>query len=782
MLHLKQIIKSILKNKASSALSVLSLVISFTGIIILLLYISFEVSFDSFHKNKDSIYRVETLMYESSLPAALGEIIKTNVSEIEDIVVLSFDGTNNLSTPNLSNQNIAFSTKVMAAQKSFFTIFSFPLERGNPETALTEPYSIVISSSLAKKLFGDGNPLGESIIHNKELFTVSGVMSDFPKNSSFRADCILSFATKLMDEDSDANSWGDWSYDIFAKISPAVGIADVGTKMNNLPDLPEFFEEFEKSYPEQEFFQLTPLSDIHFKAGNYNYNYLNTNPTVLKVLVLLIAVLAIMGIVNFINFTTAQAPLRAKAISIFQVLGGRRSASVLGMIGESIFISIVSMLISLALFTGIYRYIESLFDIYFAFVNVGYVFVIGFILFAIIYGIIAGLYPSLYVTSSPISQTLKGAAYFKNKNKNIRNSLIIFQFALTIVLITSSLFIEKQLHYWNNYDIGFDKDHVVYLNTSEEITNHLSAFNNELLKNNNISDYAYSQFIPGEVGMEWGREVEGQFVQFKVWPIDDRFLDFFGIQINSGRKFITNSIADNNTFIVNEKAVEIFGWQNPLEATITSFGDEGRIVGVAKNFNFSSLKSEVKPMAFWRTDTRKQAMFVRIKPINIRKTIEQIKLLALHFDPTFQGEVKFLDQKLQEQYVKEEKIARFIEFVALWCILIALTGVLGLAFFVSKDRTKEIGIRKVNGAAISEILILLNRDFVKWVLIAFIIATPIAWCAMHRWLQNFAYKTVLSWWIFALAGLLALGVALVTVSFQSWKAATKNPVQSLRYE
>ncbi|MFV0376742.1 MAG: ABC transporter permease, partial [Mangrovibacterium sp.] len=529
------------------------------------------------------------------------------------------------------------------------------------------------------------------------------------------------------------------------------------------------------------FVYLRPLADIHYINDGFFAGY--TNPVVLNVFVLLIIILSVMGAVNFINFATSQAPLRAKALSIGRVLGGRRISAMSQITAESVLLAFAAMLISLLIYRFSFRFIESLFSIEGLGLEGCSYFLAVFVLFALLFGVAAGLYPSKYISSPPVAQTIRGKIHFTGKGKVFRNALIVVQFIFTIALITSSLLIEKQLNYWRNFDIGINKDHVVYLPTSGELRKHDKAFADELMKNQSIVDYTYAQFIPGEVAMGWGREVEGQYISFKCWPVDDRFLDFFGIELAQGRKFAASDQNDINGFILNEKAAADFGWKNPLERSINGFdGDMHPVVGVAKDFNFSSLKAEIPAMAFWRTNERKNRLMLRIAPGNYTQVLKYIQETAHRFDPKNQFEVNFLDEALNKLYAKEERMARFIEFVALWTILLSVTGLLGLVVFISRDRTKEIGIRKVNGAKVSEILAMLNRDFIKWVAIAFVIATPIAYYAMNKWLENFAYKTTLSWWIFALAGLLALGIALLTVSWQSWRAATRNPVEALRYE
>ncbi len=781
MIIFKRILKATFKYKTSSLLTLLSLVISFTGIIILSLYVSFEKSFDSFHTNGDSIYRLEIRSDGSWLPAKMSQVIKKNVPEVKAITPL-WNDDQFVTTPELKETNVKFSSHVYFADTAFFEMFSFPLVFGDKSTVLNDPHAVVLSETLSHKLFGQSNPLGKNVIAGNVTYQVKGVMKDFPKNSSFQADCVVAFSVYTAEKEySYFDQWSEWSFNNVMLLEKNSNPQQVAAKIEQLDEIEQQIEDEKAAYNGgQAFIYLRPFNEVHFFNDGALPGY--TNPVVLNVLILLIVILAIMGAVNFVNFSTSQAPLRAKGLSITRVLGGRRISSMIQIVTESVLLSFLALLISLLIYWLTYRFLESFFDIQGLSMSGRMVFLLLFGVFALVFGVLAGLYPSSYVTSPPIAQTVKGNIHFSGKGTLFRNALIIVQFVCTIALIASSLVIEKQLNFWRNFDIGIDKKHVVYLSTTPELREHYQAFAGELMNNRNIEDYTYTQFIPGRVGMGWGREVDGQYIQFTCWPIDDRFLDFFKVEMVDGQAFSKNSKAEVNDFIVNEKAVAEFGWENPLERRINSFNERGQIVGVAKDFNFSSLKSEVPPMAFWRTDVRKNQLLLRVSPGNYTQTVQYIKSTAHKFDAKNQFEVHFLDDSLNQLYAKEEKMARFIEFVSLWTILLSVAGLLGLVIFISRDRIKEIGIRKVNGAKISEVMTMLNKDFVKWVAIAFVIATPVAWYAMSRWLENFAYKTNLSWWIFALAGILALGIALLTVSWQSWKAAMRNPVEALRYE
>jgi len=778
MIQIKRILNTILKYRTSSVLTLLSLVISFVGIIILTLYVSFEKSFDRFHENAATIYRLETKEYGTDVPAQFNELFLKNIPEAEKTCIFYFyEGK--ITTPKLDQENTGFRTKMLFASDSFFDIFSFPLQLGNSSTALTDPHSVVLTESYAKKLFAGANPLGESVLVDNALYKVTAVMQDFPKNSSFDADYLLSFSTCLSENLYGVNKPQNWNFNIYMKLKDQANPIEVASKIEKIPEIADELKPVKSHFPNQSVVELRPLKRIHYvDDGQASY----INPVVLNVLSLLILILGLMGAVNFINFSTSQAPLRSKALSILQVLGGNRISSMAQIILESIILSICALVLSVLIYWFSFSKIETIFGIYGLSMTGRFIFLVWFILFAVGFGVLAGLYPARYITSSPLAQTVKGNTHFSGKGKSFRNTLITIQFTFTIALLAAAFVIEKQLNFWQNFDLGINKEHVVYMNTTNVLRDHYQALADELMKNENIADYTYSQFIPGNVGMGWGREVDGQLIQLKCWPVDDKFLDFFGIKIVEGRAFAKGPQADINTFILNKKAVEKFGWTNPLERQIPGFDFTGQIVGIAENINFASLKEEVEPMQFWKTETRKNNLLLRLKPGNYTQTIAFIQNTAHKFDPKNQFEVKFLDDALNKLYDKEKHMAHFIVFVALWCMLLAVTGLLGLIIFICRDRIKEIGIRKVNGATITEVVAMLNRDIVRWVVIAFALATPLAWYAMNKWLESFAYKTSLSWWIFGLAGLLALGIALLTVSWQSWKAATRNPVEALRYE
>ncbi|MEA4905245.1 MAG: ABC transporter permease [Petrimonas sp.] len=774
MRTIKQLFKAIFKYRLSSVLTLISLVVAFLGIIVLSLYVSYERSFDGFHKNKNDIYLMSfNVDMGSSLPVPMGELIRNEVPEIERSVVMR-DWWNNRFYRSDQTRKDAIRVEAIHASADFFPMFDFPLVAGDVNSVLSEPNSVVLSETMAKNIFGTIDVVGKSLIAGEQNLTVSGVMKDMPQNTSFQSDAIVSLIT------GDNTDWSEWSFSLFFQLKNGADKAVVEKKIAGIERISEILDEISKRYSKEAAeVEFLPLNQIHY--GSRGYMFPSVNKMMLDVLSVLIVVLLIMGAVNFINFSTSQAPLRAKSLSVQQILGEKKWKTRSQIMGEAVVLSLIALGISLFIHNMMFQRLENLFQITGLSFKGRELFYATFVLLAIVFGAVAAFYPSRYITSPPISQAVKGKMFFSGKGRNFRSVLITIQFVFTIALIAASLTIEKQLRFWNNFDIGIDKENVLYLETTAALQKSYQAFADELMKNTEITNYTYTEFLPGQVGMGWGRNVDGQRIQLQAWPIDDRFIDFFGIKMADGRAFRQGE-ADMNNFILNEKAVQQFGWDKPLEKKFQGLGDMGDIVGVSQNFNFESLKDEIRPMLFWRTEERKENILIKTQGGNFTQIRAYIEDTAKRFDPEGTFHARFLDDSLEQQYSKETRIARFIEFVSLWTILLALTGLLGLIVFISRDKVKEIGIRKVNGASIFEVVHLLNKNVLIWLSIAFVIATPFAWYFMNQWLENFAYKTALSWWIFAFAGLAALIVALLTVSWQSWRAATRNPVEALRYE
>ena len=773
---MKKIYQSIIKYPVSTVLNMLSMVIAFSGIITLVLYVNYENSFDKHNTNFERIYKLQIGKDDGTLPAVLTPILKENISDISAISP-TWDRRYWMSTEKNADKDQTYNLSCMFATNDFLDIFSFDYVFGTKKDALTNNQTIVLTQSYAQKLFGNINPVGKKVFLENRYFTCTAVIKDLPKTSSFNTDCFLSFETLWQFDNSFAKDWSEWSFHIFLKLNNNNDRADVLAQINNIDRIKQVYSDV--GIKEQEGLYLQPLKELHFSDTGY---FKTVNKTVLDILILLAIILAIMGIVNFVNLLTSQAMQRAKSFAVRRVLGGSRRSSIIQIVTESVVVSLFSLIIALVLHRLLFPYFENILQINGLSFDGREIWYLYFATFAFVYGVVASIYPAWFITSAKVSQALKGLFLFSGKGKLTRNILLVLQFSFTIMLIIGSIAIEKQINYWHNFDTGFKNENVVYLQTNENIINHKQAFTKELLAHSNIIEYTYSQHIPGHVGMTWGRVVDEQYISITCWPIDEHFLDFFDIKIVEGRKFSNNIGVDKNKFILNQSAVKVFGWDNPLEKKINGFSFEGSIVGVAKDVNFSSLKETVQPMQFWLTDERQNVLMLKISNGNITETIQHIKNVWSKFEPDLNVDVEFLDDSMNKLYKKEEGIAYFIEFASLWSILLSLTGLLGLAIFIARQRTKEIGIRRTNGASISEIILMLNYDFIKWILIAFVIASPISYYAISKWLENFAYKTPILWWIFILAGVLTIVLSVLAVSIQTFRVARKNPVKALRYE
>jgi len=777
MIKTKLFFKGILKYPTSLVLNILSLTIAFTGIITLVLYVSYEKSFDTFNENYNNTYKIIIGKDGFTVPAKIAPIIKENISEIESITPFWFV-SKSISTKYLKQQKINYFEHGLFASNEVFDIFSFPLSLGDKQNALTEKNTVVISENLKEKLFQKTNPIGKEVLISDNVFKITGVLKNIPKTSSFRVDFITSFITISSKPNDFTNKWSSWSFQVFCKVSDKANIPNLEKKINTIKELRDHFDTNENKEIHRNF-HLQPLKELHFKTNGY---FNTVSKMLLHILTILALILFIMGIANFVNLTTAQVIQKSKNISIKRVIGSTKLSVLIQIIAESILISFIAIIFSFIFHSLLYPYLESALNLKgLNFEDRSY-FYIYFIAFALIFGIISAIYPALYLTSNQLSKSIRGVQKFSFKGQTIKNGLIVIQFVLAFILIVSSIGIRKQINYWQNFDIGIEEESIIFIETTKDIKSHYRSFANELLKNKDIIDYTYSEFIPGSVGMGWGRSIEGQQVSFMCWPIDENFLEFYNVEIVTGRTFSKDMKTDKGTFIFNQAAIDKFNWIDPLGKTIPAFVDNGTLIGVSKNFNFSSLKENIEPMAFWLFDGRRRYLSLKLKSNNIPKTISFIKNTWGKFEPAHNFNYKFLDDFLDGMYEKEEQISKLISFISLWSILLALTGLLGLVIFTARNKTKEIGIRKVNGATISDIILMLNLSFLRWVIIAFLISIPISYYAFSKWLENFAYKTEINWWIFVLAGLIVLFITLIAMSLYTFKVARRNPVEALRYE
>ena len=653
---------------------------------------------------------------------------------------------------------------------------------GSPSGAFTNPNSIVITQALAEKIFGENNPIGTLIeldINGLQQFVVSGVLKDIPTNTDLQFEFLIPF--ELIS--AYVNSWDYKMTETYVQLEKGKDYSEVNTKIKGV------ISEFKPDWNNQLY--ITPLTRCHLYnlggGGRIQYVY------IFSIVAMLILVIAIF---NFVNLTMARSDKRIREIGVKRIIGSSKSLLILQFLYEALLLSIIALVFSVFIIELFLPSVNNLLnvnlDLRYNFLNISVL--LGF---AIISGLISGIYPALFLSSlRPIDVLKKNIQPLRLLNRkgsvnpsqkiSFRSVLVVFQFTLTIVLISGILIIKNQLQYLQDKDLGYDKENVLVMHMQGNLQNQYEIVKNELLELPEILNIATSESHltnwRASDTPDWEGKESDIIFDMGVNSVDYDFDQTLGIEMAEGR-FLSKEFSRDATegYVINEAAVEVMGLKDPVGKKMSIFNRQGTIIGVIKNMHTESLHAEIKPFAYRYTSVGSY-MFIKTNSSSISQTIQTIRNKVRQIVPDDPANVSFLDDDLNELYVSELTTEKLMEYSSFIAILISCLGLFGLSFYGSKLRIKEIGIRKVNGARVSEVLAMLNKDFVKWVTIAFIIATPVSWYIMNKWLESFAYRTNMSWWIFALAGLLALGIALLTVSWQSWRAATRNPVEALRYE
>lgn len=752
----------------------------------ILLFIQFELSYDNFHENGDSIYRVSILhkkegKFEFDSPVftpPLGPAMKKDFPEVENFVRFS-----TRRSAYFYEEDRAFKISGMRhADSTLFDIFSFELIAGNSKTMFADPFSIVLTDQTAQRLFGSENPVGKIIKkENRDPFKITGIVKSPPANSTIQFDALLSFSTLYTDPNLFLGWNGGNQYTAYVLLKKGATPGEVEKKF------PDFMWRYiNKQYANYGLSlepYLQPLSEIHLHH-NPNSESLRANITIFSAIAILILLIAC---INFINLTTARASKRAKEVGVRKVLGADKQNLIKQFLTETILISLFALLIAFVLvqlFMPIYQELVERELQTMEFMNTNLVLgLFGIIVFA---GVFAGSYPAFYLSSFQAVKTLKGVFTIGTGKLKLRNVLVVLQFAISIALIICTLSIKEQLNFIKNKELGFTTNNIVVLPLlNDEMKDKFQVIKNELKSNSAIQNVSGSSEVPHRGFTRNGYIPQGfkNPVMIHVVDADEDFLNTFEIELVNGRYFSKEFPTDKNAYLVNESLVSMVGWDNPLGKTIRR-GDDHPVIGVVKDFHFSSLYNEIAPLIInhqpWQD--RFDYVSVRIDPSSIHATINAIRATWQKFDPLMPFEYWFLSDSLDKVYYLEQRFQKIFYYFSSLAIFVALLGLFGLASFSAQQRTKEIGIRKVLGSSIGSILYLLTREFTLWVLLANMIAWPIAWISIGKWLENFAYRTDIGLVLFLIAGGFALIIALLMVSFQALKAAVANPVESLRYE
>ena len=777
-LYFNTTLKNLWRQKQTSLFNLIGLTVGIACCIFIMLYINDDCGYDKFNHHANRIYRLipeikkqGMVKYPTGLPAPLKDVLKEHIPDIENVVRVA--GFQSYTTFLYKNKEF-LSPQLLFADNEILEMFDFKYIKGTPQS-LSDKNSIVITKSFAQKVFGSEDPIGKSISIKEGAeynFLVSGVIDNLPRKSSIQFDGLCSF--QLIKE----NRWEIWNYTTYVSLSQKANLKDVRSKFTKVA------EKYLNGGEERINLHLQPLANIHLDLNLFN-NY----PTVidnkpLYILGLIGMLIMAIACFNYIILSTSNTSKRSIETGIRKTIGASRRQLIIQYLGESILLTVIASFLSV-LIVEKYAPLIGQFLGKQLFLHYNSAFFILFGLGSIFLGCIAGLYPSVILSGFKPMRALKNDLSLSKKNV-FSGWLIIAQLTISITLIISTISIKKQLGFIKNRDIGLDYRNVLIVSIKQkEIKEKYKSFSEDILKNPRIISVSATSYIPGEYGFcqnAWweGLPIHDNSNMMDWISVDTAFIKTLNVKMLEGKDFSKEALGIN-PYILNETALKTIGWDNPLGKKINICGP-GEVIGIVKDFNFKSLHVPVRPLAICIYPDTYDYLYIRVYPDNSSLSVQTIKKAWNQWFPNTGFNFSFLNEYIEKEYNTEAETAKVINYFAFLAIILSCLGVFSLVSFETQRRTKEIGIRKVNGATVSEILALLNKDFIKWVTVAFLIACPIAWYAMHQWLQNFAYKTELSWWVFALAGIMAVAVALLTVSWQSWKAATRNPVESLRYE
>ncbi len=807
--YLKIAWRNLIGNKVYSAVTILGLAFGLAVSLLSILYVTDELSYDHFHVNAERIYRINTdltfaqkEMKGAASPTPMGQTLKQDFQEVEAFTRLG------KAESMLVKKGADFvrENRVLFADSTLFDVFTLPVLEGNPKKALTDPFSIVITKSIAQKYFGAGPALNKTMVFSDgDARKVTAVIENIPVNSHFQADFLLPLhATK----DAKVNKWGNHIFNTYLLLKAGTKPESVEAKFEKVlqvyldPALKRFFNttlaETRKAGNNYKY-SLMPLTEIHLYSDRAGELSANSSIEYIYLFSIIAFFILLIAVFNFINLSTARSARRAREVGVRKVMGSNRSILVFQFLSESMlttFLALISGLILVVILLPFFNQVSGK-NILFMQIT-GLLPVLSLLAGTFLVGLAAGLYPAFYLSSFQPIQSLKGKLWTHPEKQGLRNYLVVFQFSLSILLVISTILVKQQLNFIQTKKIGFDKEQVLIVKTSQSNLSDVETFKREALRSPAVRMAAISGFLPvpssrwNDMWYPENQTDQKYSVNMQEWKVDTDYIPTLGMKLVQGRNFSAERIADSTSVIINESGAKRLGYQNPIGKVIHKTGGEQMtIIGVVQDFHYESLRSAIEPVvlaihagAFGPSVDKafKESVSIRLATGNARFSLSALEKIWKDVSPGQPFEYSFLSDDFDTMYRTEQRIEQLFSAFAGLAILIASLGLFGLSAFSAEQRTGEIGVRKVLGASVGSIVILLSRDFLKPVLISVLIASPVAWYALNLWLENFAYKTAFSLWIFVVAGALAVTTALLTVSFQSIRAAMVNPVKSLKMD
>jgi len=791
--YLKIALRNLKKYKGYSFVNISGLAVGVACSVLILLWIQDEFSYDHFHEKAARIYRIasrgvfgSTKISQTFTPAPMPQAMKNEFPEIEHIVRLY----GNVNTVVEYGTKVFDESQIMLADSTFFDVFSFTFMKGEPKTALTEPSAVVVTEAIAQKYFGDEDPLGKVIsfyFDEKYEMKITGVIENVPRNSHFHFDFLVSLVSARGLYNS--TDWNDNTFKTYLVLREGTSAEQLEAKF------PEFIikyvgggnENFLADGDSWEYF-LQPLTRIHLHSHLSREIEPNGNATYVYIFGVVAVFILLIACINFMNLTTARSTNRAKEVGMRKVIGSSRQQLMRQFLGESILISFLAFAVALVIVSIILPWFNHFVGKQLEltrFNNPQMIF--SFVGLIVLIGLISGSYPAFVLSAFRPAAVISGELRKGMKNKWLRNLLVIFQFTISIVLIVGTFVIGSQLNFFQNKNLGFNKSQVIVVKNLLPPGNQGVSFKNSLLQHANITAVTMSHTLPGRSFVnEYFKPENRPGITLNVCMCDADFIETMQLEMAQGRFFSAEFTTDALAIVINETAAKLLNWEAPLGKTFRSMGQTFHVIGVVQDLHYESFHAAISPMAFLNLRSplkwRQNHFSIRVASANMAEMVKFIENTWLSIAPGIPFNYSFLDQDYEGLYRNEQQTGKVFVIFSFLAIFIAALSLLGLTSFTVEQRTKEIGIRKVLGASVPQIILLLSKEFTKCVVIANVIAWPIAYYVMNKWLQKFAYRIEIGWGTFFIAGLLTLMIALITVSWQAFRAALANPVENLRYE
>ena len=795
--YLKSALRNIKRHKGYAFINIAGLAIGMACCILILMYITTELSYDRYHENTDQIFRLglDANMGGSSVVTPI-----SNVPSAPTLVQGYPEVLDAVRIRTVSKRSVTYEDKVfyengiLYADNSIFQVFTFPMIKGDPNTALKPAYTIVLTEETAKRYFGNDNPLGKILKYNNQYdFTVTGVIENVPQNSHFTFDMLCSYET-LYDLDREAmEEWLNFRDYTYLLLSEGFDHRELENKFPAL--IEKYMGDWLKALGGEIEFFLQPLTSIHLHSNLENEIRANSSITYIYIFTAIGLFILCIACINFMNLATARSSTRAKEVGIRKVIGAERKELIWQFLGESLIYSIFSLMIAILFVRLAMPFVKSLSGREMS-LNLAEMpwLVPSFVGLVVLVGLVAGSYPALFLSSFRPAQVLKGNLKAGSANSRLRSFLVVAQFIISISLIIGTGIILSQIKFMKNKDLGFEKENVLVIEVRDKsIRQSFESIKAEIRKIPGVLSVSSTSLVPGQEPSvqpfipEGYTEKQAQLME--TFRVDHDFFPTLGMEIVKGRNFSPEYGTDSSSaVIINETAAKRYNWEDPIGKTIRVPGDEiGKwetftVVGVIKDFHRTSLHSVIAPQIIGNDPSNFDELAIRINPENSDNTLSLIREKWKEVDPTRPFDFLYLDGLIDRLYGAEERLSDIFSAFSVFAIFIACLGLFGMASFAAEQRTKEIGIRKVLGASVPGVVVLLSKDFLKLIVVANVIAWPLAYFGMNKWMQNFAYKSGIGIWVFFITGILAVGIALATVSYQSIKAALLNPVDAIKYE